>query len=414
MSTSVYDARGGMRNVWIITASMTVLAICYTMIIPFLPIYLLELGVPKDDVALWSGLVFGITFLIAGIMAPIWGKIADNKGKKRMALRAGFAIAVSYVLIGMVTDQYQLLMGRALVGFANGFYPAAMTMVSLSVDEKQVGRALGIFQTGLILGNVIGPFLGGAVESVVGMRPVFYISGIAVFIATLAVLFLVKEPKLEVENTTSKEQSKQPAKATSLREDFKSVQEQPVLVRLLWIYFFMQCVIMMLQPILALYVGDMQGTMEGAAIISGTILSIGGLAGSLTTNIWVRIGERRGYFRTISYCMLGSGVVLLLQSLPVGIWWFGVLQVLIGSCIVGINPSLSAAVTLNTEPGFRGRMFGMTTTAQQFGSMVGPVFASIVSTYIGISYVFSITGLLLLYMGFQSRKLSVQHDKYSV
>ena len=414
MSTSVYDARGGMRNVWIITASMTVLAICYTMIIPFLPIYLLELGVPKDDVALWSGLVFGITFLIAGIMAPIWGKIADNKGKKRMALRAGFAIAVSYVLIGMVTDQYQLLMGRALVGFANGFYPAAMTMVSLSVDEKQVGRALGIFQTGLILGNVIGPFLGGAVESVVGMRPVFYISGIAVFIATLAVLFLVKEPKLEVENTTSKEQSKQPAKATSLREDFKSVQEQPVLVRFLWIYFFMQCVIMMLQPILALYVGDMQGTMEGAAIISGTILSIGGLAGSLTTNIWVRLGERRGYFRTISYCMLGSGVVLLLQSLPVGIWWFGVLQVLIGSCIVGINPSLSAAVTLNTEPGFRGRMFGMTTTAQQFGSMVGPVFASIVSTYIGISYVFSITGLLLLYMGFQSRKLSVQHDKYSV
>ena len=412
MNNHVDDAhRGGMRNVWIITISMTILAVCYTMIIPFLPIYLLELGVSKDDVALWSGLVFGITFLIAGIMAPIWGKIADNKGKKRMALRAGFAIAVSYFLIGLVTDQYQLLLGRAFVGFANGFYPAAMTMVSLSVDEKRVGRALGIFQMGLILGNVIGPFLGGAVESVVGMRPVFYVSGIAVFIATLAVLFFVKEPRIaskKVEDTTATKQK------TSLREDFKAVSEKPVLVRLLWIFFFMQCAIMMLQPILALYVGDMQGTMEGAAIISGTILSIGGLAGSLTTNIWVRLGERRGYFRTISYCMLGSGVVLLLQSLPVGIWWFGVLQVLIGSCIVGINPSLSAAVTLNTEPGFRGRMFGMTTTAQQFGSMVGPVFASIVSTYIGISYVFSITGLLLLYMGFQSRKLSVQHDKYSV
>ena len=410
MSTTKYDARGGMRNVWIITASMTVLAICYTMIIPFLPIYLLELGVPKDDVALWSGLVFGITFLIAGIMAPIWGKIADNKGKKRMALRAGFAIAVSYVLIGMVSNEYELLLGRAFVGFANGFYPAAMTMVSLSVDEKQVGRALGIFQTGLILGNVVGPFLGGAIESIVGMRPVFYVSGIAVLIATLAVLFFVKEPKLQSAGDTGKAQSAQPTKFTSLREDFKAVREQPVLVRLLWIFFFMQCAIMMLQPILSLYVGDMQGTMEGAAIISGTILSIGGLAGSLTTNLWVRLGERRGYFRTISYCMLGSGVVLLLQSLPVGIWWFGVLQVLIGSCIVGINPSLSAAVTLNTDPSFRGRMFGMTTTAQQFGSMVGPVFASIVSTYIGISYVFSITGLLLLYMGFQARKMSVQHD----
>lgn len=408
MNNHVDDAhRGGMRNVWIITISMTILAVCYTMIIPFLPIYLLELGVSKDDVALWSGLVFGITFLIAGIMAPIWGKIADNKGKKRMALRAGFAIAVSYFLIGLVTDQYQLLLGRAFVGFANGFYPAAMTMVSLSVDEKRVGRALGIFQMGLILGNVIGPFLGGAIESVVGMRPVFYVSGIAVFIATLAVLFFVKEPRIaskKIEDTTATKQK------TSLREDFKAVSEKPVLVRLLWIFFFMQCAIMMLQPILALYVGDMQGTMEGAAIISGTILSIGGLAGALTTNLWVRIGERRGYFQTISYCMIGSGIVLLLQSLPVGIWWFGVLQVLIGSCIVGINPSLSAAVTLNTEPGFRGRMFGMTTTAQQFGSMVGPVFASLVSTYIGISYVFSITGALLLYLGFQARRLSVQHD----
>ena len=408
MNNHVDDAhRGGMRNVWIITISMTILAVCYTMIIPFLPIYLLELGVSKDDVALWSGLVFGITFLIAGIMAPIWGKIADNKGKKRMALRAGFAIAVSYFLIGLVTDQYQLLLGRAFVGFANGFYPAAMTMVSLSVDEKRVGRALGIFQMGLILGNVIGPFLGGAVESVVGMRPVFYVSGIAVFIATLAVLFFVKEPRIaskKVEDTTATKQK------TSLREDFKAVSEKPVLVRLLWIFFFMQCAIMMLQPILALYVGDMQGTMEGAAIISGSILSIGGLAGALTTNLWVRIGERRGYFQTISYCMIGSGIVLLLQSLPIGIWWFGVLQVLIGSCIVGINPSLSAAVTLNTEPGFRGRMFGMTTTAQQFGSMVGPVFASLVSTYIGISYVFSITGALLLYLGFQASRLSVQHD----
>ena len=43
-------------------------------------------------------------------------------------------------------------------------------------------------------------------------------------------------------------QPTQPTKSTSLREDFKAVQQQPVLVRLLWIFFFMQCAIMMLQP----------------------------------------------------------------------------------------------------------------------------------------------------------------------
>ena len=97
--------------------------------------------------------------------------------------------------------------------------------------------------------------------------------------------------------------------------------------------------------------------------------------------------------------MTGTGIVLLLQSLPFGIWWFGALQVLVGCFIVGVNPSLSAAVTVNTEPGVRGRVFGMSTTAQQFGCMVGPLFASIVTTVIGIQYVFLITGVLLAVVG---------------
>ena len=433
---------GGMRNVWILSISMSILAICYTMITPFLPVYLLELGVEQDHVALWSGAVFGITFLIAGIMAPIWGKIADKHGKKRMALRAGFAIGIAYVIIGFVSNAWELLLGRAFLGFANGFFPAAMTMVSLSVNEKRVGQALGIFQTGLILGNIIGPFLGGAVESVVGMRPVFYVSGIAVIIATFMVLFLVKEPNISAlpskqlsaddENEAAKtaadlskitkkgqtiaatvEHKKAVQKDTSIMGDFRHVQGQPILMQLVWLFFFMQFAIMMLQPILALYVGKMQGTMDNAAIVAGTILSIGGLAGAVTTNLWVCLGQNKGYFKTISFCLAGSGAVLLLQALPFGIWWFGALQILIGSFIVGVNPSLSAAVTLNTDPAFRGRMFGMTTTAQQFGSMIGPVFASVVSTYMGIAYVFGITGLLMLYLSYKTKMLSGAHDRVS-
>ena len=449
MNQQVHEDKqlGGMRNVWILSISMSILAICYTMITPFLPVYLLELGVEQDHVALWSGAVFGITFLIAGIMAPIWGKIADKHGKKRMALRAGFAIGIAYVIIGFVSNAWELLLGRAFLGFANGFFPAAMTMVSLSVNEKRVGQALGIFQTGLILGNIIGPFLGGAVESVVGMRPVFYVSGIAVIIATFMVLFLVKEPNISAlpskqlsaddvsaddENEAAKtaadlskitkkgqtiaatvEHKKAVQKDTSIMGDFRHVQGQPILMQLVWLFFFMQFAIMMLQPILALYVGEMQGTMDNAAIVAGTILSIGGLAGAVTTNLWVCLGQNKGYFKTISFCLAGSGAVLLLQALPFGIWWFGALQILIGSFIVGVNPSLSAAVTLNTDPAFRGRMFGMTTTAQQFGSMIGPVFASVVSTYMGIAYVFGITGLLMLYLSYKTKMLSGAHDRVS-
>ena len=46
-----------------------------------LPIYLLELGVPKADVALWSGSRFGITFLIAGIMVLYGARLRIIKVK---------------------------------------------------------------------------------------------------------------------------------------------------------------------------------------------------------------------------------------------------------------------------------------------------------------------------------------------
>ena len=386
------EVNGGMRNVWILTVCMTGLSICYTMLVPFLPVYLLELGVEHDRVALWSGVVFSITFFVAGVMAPIWGRMADTKGKKIMAIRAGIFIGIAYILTGFVQDAWQLLATRVLMGFANGFMPAAMTMVSLSVAKEKTGTALGIFQTGLIVGNVIGPSLGGLIEAAVGMRPVFFIAGIVLFIASAVVFFFVKEPKVTEAATVT---------TSSFREDWQFVKQRKVLTDLLWLFFIMQSAILMLQPILALYVGQLQGTMEGAALLSGMILSIGGLAGAVTTNLWAVFGQRKGYFKAVCYALCGTGLFLFLQSMPLGITWFGSLQILVGCFIVGVNPLLSAAVAHYTEPAFRGRVFGMTTTANQFGSMVGPLFASGVTTLLGIQYVFLVTGALLMFVAYQ-------------
>ena len=134
-------------------------------------------------------------------------------------------------------------------------------------------------------------------------------------------------------------------------------------------------------------------------MLAGLILSTGGAAGVITTNLWAGFGQRRGYFRGITFALTGTGIFLLLQSLPFGIWWFWALQIAVGCFIVGVNPSLSAAVTLYTEPAFRGRVFGMSTTAQQFGCMIGPLFASAVTTVVGIQYVFLVTGALLIWAG---------------
>ena len=386
----------GMVAVWILTIGMSLLAICYTMIIPFLPVYLLELGVEQEQLAIWSGLSFSISFFIAAIMAPVWGRLADQHGKKLMAIRAGILIGLSYLWSAFVQDEYQFLLVRAFQGFANGFMPAAMTMVSLSVPKDRVGTAMGIFQMGLVLGNTVGPLTGGLTELAVGMRPVFMVAGITLFIVTAAIAIFVKEPQMESET---------PVKTTSFSEDLQAAKQNKVLLHILGLYFLVQAVMLMLQPIVAIYVGELKGSMEGAAMLAGSILSGGGVMGMIMTNVWAAYGQRRGYFRVISYGLMGTGTVLLLQSLPFGLWWFGALQLLIGVFIVGIFPSLGSAMTVNTDPSVRGRVFGLATTSQQLGNMIGPLFASIVATYWGTSYVFLVAGIGMMIIGYLVLKI---------
>lgn len=386
----------GMVAVWILTIGMSLLAICYTMIIPFLPVYLLELGVEQEQLALWSGLSFSISFFIAAIMAPVWGRLADQHGKKLMAIRAGILIGLSYLWSAFVQDEYQFLLVRAFQGFANGFMPAAMTMVSLSVPKERVGTAMGIFQMGLVLGNTVGPLTGGLTELAVGMRPVFMVAGITLFIVTAAIAIFVKEPQMESET---------PVKTTSFSEDLQAAKQNKVLLHILGLYFLVQAVMLMLQPIVAIYVGELKGSMEGVAMLAGSILSGGGVMGMIMTNVWAAYGQRRGYFRVISYGLMGTGTVLLLQSLPFGLWWFGALQLLIGVFIVGIFPSLGSAMTVNTDPSVRGRVFGLATTSQQLGNMIGPLFASIVATYWGTSYVFLVAGIGMMIIGYLVLKI---------
>ena len=64
----------------ILTCNVVLMSASYTMLIPFLPMYLIkDLGV-TDNINMWSGIIFSVSFIFSAIMAPIWGKLADKKG----------------------------------------------------------------------------------------------------------------------------------------------------------------------------------------------------------------------------------------------------------------------------------------------------------------------------------------------
>ena len=137
---------------------------------------------------------FRLPFLIGGIMAPLWGKMADTHGKKPMAIRSGLGLALSYLLGGMVTSPEQMVGVRVLQGFAAGLWSVCLAIATSSVPVGKLGMSLGILQSGLTAGNVIGPLIGGVLASMFGMRTSFYLGGAVLFMITLVFWFYIPEP----------------------------------------------------------------------------------------------------------------------------------------------------------------------------------------------------------------------------
>ena len=89
--------------------------------IPILPFIEHDLGV-TDPVALklWVGACQTLVSVALMVFAPIWGRLADTRGKRLMLLRATFGGALAMALMGVVTRPWQLLALRGLQGIARG------------------------------------------------------------------------------------------------------------------------------------------------------------------------------------------------------------------------------------------------------------------------------------------------------
>lgn len=97
---------------------------------------------------------------------------------------------------------------------------------------------------------------------------------------------------------------------------------------------------------------------------------------------------------------MGGGICILGQFFADSLLSFGILQFLFGLFFVGANPAISATLVNETSADFRGRVFGIATTANQTGSMLGPLLGSIISTSFGIKAVFLLIGPLIFGIGF--------------
>lgn len=376
----------------ILTCNVVLMSASYTMLIPFLPLYLAnDLHADPETVNMWTGAIFAVCFAVTAVMAPVWGKMSDSKGRKLMVMRSSALIAVAYFLCGIVTTPLELFGVRILQGFAAGLWPASLSLMSAYVPKAKVGISMGVMQSANICGGIIGPLFGGILAETFGMRVSFFIAGGALTLITLVTLFFIKEPPRQVAPAPSKN-----AKAQS--SPYRALLHSSTIRMLLLCTGLTNMVILLLQPIMTLYIGQLRGTQENLMMVSGFVFSFSGIAGAIAAPIWGRQGQAHGFFKTEIISLFAAGVLICSQFIPSTLIPFAILNFIVGLGFSGIFPSANSMIIMHTDPAQRGTAFGLLFSAQQIGGTVGPLLGGALATFIGLSYIFPIAGSLLVLM----------------
>jgi MFS family permease len=374
------------RNLYVCLFGSFTNIVAMTLLLPFLPLYVEHLGVQgQAAIVQWSGIAYGITFLGAGIMAPIWGKFADLYGRKLILMRASLAMAISMSLIGLAGNIWELVALRLAAGILGGFASGAVVLVATQTPKNRSAWALGVLSTGTMAGSLLGPLLGGALPGLIGLRETFFLAGGVIFIAFLATCFLIREEA----RPAAAERKQRKRGAWGMIPDRRPVVAMLITVMLLMVAS------MSIEPIITVYVQTLVGDPSRVVLISGMVMAATAFGSVLAAPRVGRLADRVGTWQVIIVCLLVTGALLIPQAFATNAWQLLALRFLMGMSLAGLLPSINATIRHNVPDGAAGTILGYATSAQYAGQVVGPLVGGFVGGHFGMRAVFIATSLLL-------------------
>lgn len=375
------------RNLAVGVAGSFTTLIAMTLLLPYLPLYIEQLGVTgRARVTFWSGLSYAATFVTAGLTAPIWGRLGDRYGRKSMLVRASLGMAIVMSAIGLAQDQWQLLGLRLIVGLLGGYSSGATILVAAQAPERRRAWALGVLSSGIMAGNIAGPLLGGIAPALIGIRNTFFGSGALIFLAFLGTVFLIKEDR----------STRQAGGSDAPKPSWSDVPDKPLVAAMLGMSVILMIATLSVEPIVTVYVRELTGTVAGLSVISGVVFALSA-AGSIISAPWLgRLADRVGRLPVLIGCLVVAAVLLGLQAAAINIWMFAALRFAMGLALGGLMPTVTATLRSTLPDRVVGRVLGYNVSAQYVGQVIGPILGGWAGGHFGIPAVFVCTGGLAL------------------
>lgn len=371
------------RNLLILSATIFLAAVSWNQVMPFLPLFIAEMGVHDDHLLRWVGTVFALQAGASIFAMPFWGKMADKYGRKPMTIRAGFCLVLIYMAMSFCQTPVQLAVLRFLNGALTGFIPSSMALIATNTPQDRAPRAIAISQAASSLGLIVGPFIGGLLAVAAGYRGSMRISGMVVLVSTLLVWWLVKEPN-----------KADGAEPTTLMQDLSVSLRSRVLSSIMLIVLVYGIYIHAIAPMLAIHLTEMDG---GAPVwLTGAIFSLPSLAMVLTAVLWTVFGERRGNEKAILIGMTGAAACGIVLAFVNSIWVFAAVFFAAGVFLAAISPCTGAMICTRVPGSFRGRAYGIQQSATMIGALVAPLAAMRIGEQFGLASVFAFVGIVAI------------------
>lgn len=359
-----------------------------SQILPFLPLYVAQLGVTShESLSMWSGLTFSVTFLVSAIVSPMWGSLADRKGRKLMLLRASLGMAIAILLQAFATNVWQLFFLRAVMGLTSGYIPNAMALVASQVPRERSGWALSTLSTAQITGVIGGPLLGGFLADHVGLRMVFYITAFLLLVSFLVTLFLIKEGPRQQFNKSEK---------LSGKAVFATLPYPGLVISLFVTTMVIQLCNGSISPILALFIKSMSPDSTNIAFLSGMIAAVPGVSALISAPRLGKLGDRIGTGRILLGTLTFAVILFFAMSFVTTPFQLGVLRFILGFADGAMLPAVQTLLLKYISERVTGRIFGYNQSFMYLGNVAGPLIGASISAMAGFRWVFIVTAVIVL------------------
>jgi MFS transporter, DHA1 family, multidrug resistance protein len=374
------------RNMYVCLVGSFTNITAMTLLLPFLPIYVAQLGVQGHAaIVQWSGIAYGVSFLSAGIMAPIWGKVADLYGRKLILVRASLGLAICMSLIGMAQNIYQLVGLRLLAGLLGGYASGAVVLVATQTPKERSGWALGMLSTGTMAGTLLGPLLGGGLPGLIGVRATFFLAGGVIFFAFLATCFFIHEDRSHLHA----------AGRRAMRSAWSMIPDKRPVIAMLSTAMLLMLANMSIEPIITVYVAQLMPPGGDVVFTAGLVMAASAIGSVLAAPRLGRMADRIGHWNLIIMCLAACGVLLVPQAFVTNRWQLIGLRFLMGISLAGLLPAVAATIRHSVPHGAAGTILGYNTSAQYAGQVLGPVAGGFVGGHVGMRAVFLATTVIM-------------------